>query len=62
MRGKGYLMAMNQGGPPGIGAGAGSRVSDPELMETIDGKIERVYERLRNDNWLIWKESIKLAE
>ena len=31
-------------------------------METIDSKIERVYEWLRNDNWLIWKESIKLAE
>lgn len=46
----------------GTGAKVESKLSDPELMETIDSKIERVYERLRNDNWLIWKESIKLAE
>lgn len=35
---------------------------DKELDEMMDRKIDKVYERIRNDNWIIWKESIKLAE
>jgi len=33
-----------------------------ELNELVDRKLEKVYERVRNDNWVIWKESIRLAE
>lgn len=36
--------------------------SEEELNEMMDRKIEKVYERIRNDNWVIWKESIRLAE
>lgn len=35
---------------------------DEELKEMMDRKVEKVYERVRNDNWIIWKESLKLAE
>ena len=35
---------------------------EKELDEMMDRKIDKVYERIRNDNWVIWKESIKLAE
>jgi hypothetical protein len=33
-----------------------------ELNEMMDRKLDKVYERVRNDNWVIWKESIRLAE
>ena len=33
-----------------------------EMEEMMDRKVEKVYERVRNDNWIIWKESIRLAE
>mmetsp|Transcript_33777 Transcript_33777/g.33271 ORF Transcript_33777/g.33271 Transcript_33777/m.33271 type:complete len:243 (+) Transcript_33777:935-1663(+) len=36
--------------------------TEAELHEMLDRKIEKVYERVRNDNWIIWKESIRLAE
>ena len=32
------------------------------MNELIDQKIDKAFERLRNDNLFIWKESIKLAE
>lgn len=35
---------------------------DAELNELVDRKLDKVYERVRNDNWIIWKESIRLAE
>ena len=35
---------------------------EKELNEMLDRKIDKVYERVRNDNWIIWKESIRLAE
>lgn len=54
-KGKGLLSAINTGAPQ-------SRLNDDHLMETIDSKINNVYEKLRNDNWVIWKESLKLAE
>lgn len=55
LKGKGLLTAINTGAPQ-------SRIADDHLMETIDSKINNVYEKLRNDNWVIWKESLKLAE
>ena len=30
--------------------------------DQVDGKIQMVLEKLKNDNQLIWKESIELAE
>ena len=33
-----------------------------DMEEMVDAKMQQVYERLRNDNWLIWKESLRLAE
>ena len=33
-----------------------------KVEEMVDRKIDKIYERVRNDNWLIWKESIRLAE
>jgi len=33
-----------------------------DIEEMMDRKVDKVYERIRNDNWVIWKESIKLAE
>lgn len=33
-----------------------------KIEEMMDRKLDKVYERIRNDNWVIWKESIKLAE
>jgi len=54
IRGKGLLTAINTGAP--------SKANDENLMETIDSKIQNVYEKLWNDNWVIWKESLKLAE
>ena len=30
--------------------------------DAVDGKIQMVLEKLKNDNQLIWKESIELAE
>jgi hypothetical protein len=35
---------------------------EDELNEMMDRKLDKVYERIRNDNWVIWKESIRLAE
>jgi hypothetical protein len=35
---------------------------DAELNEIVDRKLDKVYERVRNDNWIIWKESIRLTE
>lgn len=36
--------------------------STGEIEEMMDRKVEHTYEKLRNDNWVIWKESIKKAE
>ena len=44
-----------------VGGGKGG-ADISQVEEMIDGKVERMYERLRNDNWVIWKESLKLAE
>jgi hypothetical protein len=33
-----------------------------KYAEMMDKKVESAFERLRNDNQYIWKESIKLAE
>mmetsp|Transcript_2287 Transcript_2287/g.2230 ORF Transcript_2287/g.2230 Transcript_2287/m.2230 type:complete len:208 (+) Transcript_2287:2274-2897(+) len=33
-----------------------------KMKEIADAKVEEAFERLRNDNLYIWKESIKLAE
>ena len=46
----------------GKGKGKGKNDVDEDLNEMVDRKIEKVYERVRNDNWIIWKESIRLAE
>ena len=45
----------------GVKSGKGPK-DDPELNELVDRKLDKVYERVRNDNWIIWKESIRLAE
>lgn len=43
--------------------GASSKTQNQEeLNEMMDRKLDKVYERVRNDNWIIWKESIRLAE
>ena len=42
--------------------GKGKKDVDEDVNEMVDRKIEKVYERVRNDNWIIWKESIRLAE
>jgi hypothetical protein len=33
-----------------------------QLDETLDGKIQSAFEKLRNDNLFIWKQSIELAQ
>lgn len=54
LREKGLSSALNnQDGPA---------ANIEEVQELVDGKVQNMYEKLRNDNWLIWKESIKLAE
>lgn len=35
---------------------------EDEINELVDRKLDKVYERIRNDNWVIWKESIRLTE
>ena len=50
---------MAQGGPPSGGLDPANK---EELDEIMDSKVQQAYERLRNDNWVIWKESLKLAE
>lgn len=43
--------------------GASSKTQNQEeVNEMMDRKLDKVYERVRNDNWIIWKESIRLAE
>ena len=43
-------------------SGQGDNKNAEDIEEMVDGKMQQVYERLRNDNWYIWKESLKLAE
>lgn len=58
-------IALQERAAPRRGATAGSSKKpkpDDDINEVIDRKLDKVYERVRNDNWVIWKESIRLAE
>jgi hypothetical protein len=48
------------------GGGAGNpELADArkkQLDETLDGKIQSAFEKLRNDNLFIWKQSLELAQ